>query len=70
MRIVTDVLPLGHDEAEVAAMLFNQTERRRNSLVDCMIAATAINRNAALATCNVRDFERFEDLGLVVESLS
>lgn len=51
---------------ELAARLFNGTGRRRNSLIDCMIAAAAIAEGAPIATSNPRDFSRFEAHGLAL----
>lgn len=65
-RVVGAVLPYGADEAAVAAELFNRSGRRRGSLVDCMVAASALGRDAALATSNPADFRRFEARGLKV----
>jgi predicted nucleic acid-binding protein len=51
-------------DAARAADLFNQTGRRRGSLLDCMIGAVCIERQGRLATENVDDFRRFESFGL------
>ena len=63
-QVVGDVLPYGADEAALAAELFNRSGRRRGTLVDCMVAATALCREAPLATANRADFRQFESSGL------
>ena len=54
------------DHAATTARLFNESGRRRGSLIDCMIAAAAIADNAPIATRNTSDFRRFEDSGLTL----
>jgi predicted nucleic acid-binding protein len=59
-------VPLDGINATLSAQLFNAGGRRRGSLVDCMIAAIAIRDSAALATCDVANFRRFTDMGLLL----
>lgn len=54
--------------AERAAVLFNAGGRRRGSLVDCMVAAMAIEAGATLATSNPKDFQRLQSAGLQLQS--
>lgn len=50
--------------AATAARLFNATGRKRSLRVDAMIAATAIENGARLATRNTTDFQLFAPHGL------
>ena len=60
------IIPFGPTEAALAAELFNQTGRRRGSRFDCLIAATAIQAQAPVATINQSDFKVFVPHGLTL----
>ena len=63
-QVITGHAEFNHDHATIAARLFNDTGRRRGTLIDCMVAATALAADAPLATENPADFRRFEASGL------
>ena len=65
-RLLGEPLPFSAAEATLAARLFNDTGRRRGSMLDCMIAAMAIQSGDSIATVNRADFKRFEKFGLVL----
>jgi len=65
-QLVGEPIPFTVAEARLAATLFNQTGRRRGSLLDCMIAAAAIESGDELATVNHADFKRFLKFGLQI----
>jgi predicted nucleic acid-binding protein len=62
--LLGDPVPFGVTAAERAARLFNESGCRRGSLLDCLVAATALDAGARLATENPRDFSRFRAAGL------
>jgi predicted nucleic acid-binding protein len=63
-QIVTERVGFSEQDAQRAAEFFNATGRHRGTLADCMIAAAAVGRDAALATLNRDDFQCFEVCGL------
>jgi len=62
--IVSEIVPVDVAIARAAAHLFQKTGRRSRSLPDCIIAATAIADEAAVATHNRADFTPFVSYGL------
>ncbi|NQU41464.1 MAG: type II toxin-antitoxin system VapC family toxin [Lentisphaerae bacterium] len=65
MRLLVDEIVAFDDTlAHEAARLFNGVGRSRQLRVDAMIAATAVAKDAPLATRNLSDFSRFRELGL------
>ena len=66
VMLMDRIVPIDQTLAELAATLFNQTGRRSRSLPDCLVAATAINSGAQLATLNRGDFDLFVKFGLVL----
>ena len=65
-RVVSGRASFQEEDAALSARLFNDSGRRRGSLMDCMIAASALRAGASLATANARDFRRFSAAGLTV----
>ena len=66
LELLGQPVPVERQTAERAAELFNLSGRRRGSLADCLIAATALEAGAALATEHRNDFDRFVAAGLVL----
>ncbi len=60
-----EALPFGHEQAGLAARLYQEVPRPRGREVDLVIAAHAVSRGAALWTLNVVDFEDIPGLTLI-----
>ena len=65
-QLLRPPVPIVDEDAQVGARLFSQTGRRRGSLADCLLAASAIRAGAAFATSNLSDFKRFGPHGLML----
>jgi predicted nucleic acid-binding protein len=63
-RLLGEPLPFTAAEAALAARLFNESGRRRGTMMDCMIAATAALAGESIATSNPADFASLEKLGV------
>ncbi len=68
-QIFSNPEPFFHEDAALAANLFNLTGRRSRTLADCMIAAVAIRCGAKLATSNSVDFQPLVQHGLVLAEM-
>ena len=65
-QIVEHRVEFSEQQADVAAQLYNESGRRRGTLIDCMIAAAALVEGAAIATANAADFRRLRPAGVTV----
>lgn len=63
-RLLGEPVPFTAAEAALAARLFDESGRRRGTMMDCMIAATAVLAGGAIATSNPADFAPLEKLGV------
>ncbi len=63
-ELIGAIHPVTESQAELAAFLFNETDRRPRSLADCIIAACAMDQGVHLATNNLKHFKPFVAHGL------
>jgi predicted nucleic acid-binding protein len=66
LTFLSRIEPVDASTAALAAHLFNATGKREHSMGDCILAATAILSNEALATENAETFEPFVAHGLII----
>lgn len=62
------ILPLERDISETAGRF--KAHNHNISLIDCIIAATALNSSLELVTLNIKDFEKIKELKLFDSSSS
>lgn len=62
------IVPVGREETDLAAQFFNSIGRKRSMRYNCLIAATAVQAGARLATANSVDFQAFIPHGLELAS--
>jgi len=67
--IVDACVPVTEEDAAAGARLHHEAGRRRGTLGDCLLAAVAMRREAALATANQADFRRFVRAGLMLAEM-
>lgn len=58
------IQPVGEEDAQLAAELFNATGRKRTRRTDTLIAACAIRADAEFVTANEADFKSLTPHGL------
>ena len=69
LQLVGEPVPFDRAAAELAAELFNATGRRRGSLGDCMVAASAMTNHATLATADGGHFATMQEAGLNLRAI-
>lgn len=67
--LTSGIVPFDQNTAELAGELFHRAGSKPSTRLDTMIAATAIQTGAELATVNPDDFAAFVPLGLKLLSL-
>ena len=64
------IRPFDEEQAELSSRLFHLTGRHRGSHAYCMIAAAALSTREAVATRNLKDYQRFVPHGLMLEAIA